>query len=76
MRNKIKVTITKNNRGTYEGLVAMPNLVPTRLRKDDGTTGYRTLSNLKQAASVVARKYNADLTLVDLNRVAAKKTAR
>jgi 3-deoxy-D-arabino-heptulosonate 7-phosphate (DAHP) synthase len=67
---------TKTN--GFEGFVTMPNLEVTRLRKDDGTTTYKTMSNLQQAARAAAKKYNATLVFLDLNapRIAAKKSAR
>ncbi len=61
---------------SYEGLVELPNLCPTLLRKDRGGTVYATVSNLRQAAQAAAKKYKADLVFVEPNKVAAKKSSK
>lgn len=61
---------------SYEGVVEMPNLAPTKLRKEDGNIFYATVSNLRQAAVAAAKKYNATLAfVVPTKKVAAKKSA-
>ena len=76
MKPVMKVYATKKTNG-FEGFVAMPSLEVTRLRKEDGTTTYKTVSNLRQAAQAAAKKYNATLAFLDpVARMAAKKSAR
>lgn len=79
MKPKMKVTVwgypAQNGRDQgYGGIVEMPNLAPTKLRKENGSIVYSTVSNLRQAAVAAAKKYNADLQFVELKRVAAKKS--
>jgi len=68
--------VTKKGSG-FEGYVTMPSLEVTRLRKEDGTTNYKTVSNLRQAARAAAKKYSATLAFTEpATKVAAKKSAR
>jgi hypothetical protein len=64
------------NVNSFEGSVRMPNLTQNKLRKESGGTHYTTVSNLRQAAVAVAKKYNATLNFVEPKRFAAKKTTR
>jgi len=76
MKPVMRVLAEKKTNG-FEGYVMMPSLENTRLRKEDGTTVYKTVSNLKQAARAAASKYNATLAFVEpVAKVAAKKSAR
>lgn len=76
MKPLMRVFATKKTNG-FEGYVTLPSLEVTRLRKEDGTTTYKTVSHLRQAARAAAKKYNATLAFLEpLARVAAKKSAR
>jgi hypothetical protein len=78
MKPVMKVYVTKGTKNdTFEGFVTMPNLEVTRLRKENGSTNYKTLSNLKQAAVAAARKFNSTLVFVTPStKIAAKKSAK
>ena len=77
MKPVMQVRVTEKTPGiTYQGVVTLPSLATTYLRKENGSTFYATVSNLKQAAVAAARKYNATLNFVVPNKVAAKKTSK
>lgn len=74
MKPVMKVKVTEKTPGlSFQGVVEMPNLATTYLRKENGSTVYATVSNLRQAASAAAKKYNATLNFFAPNKVAAKK---
>jgi hypothetical protein len=78
MKPTMRVTVMpkkSSNETLYEGLVQMPNLSVTKLRKEGGGTNYSTVVNLRQAATMAARKYNANLVFVGPKSVAAKKSS-
>ena len=72
----MKVRVLATSLYNYQGIVEMPNLAQTRLRKEDGSIFYATVSNLRQAAVAAAKKYNATLFFVEPKKVAAKKSAK
>lgn len=74
MKPVMKVTV-KPVGSLFEGVVQFPNFAQTKLRKEDGSTRYTTVSNLRQAARAAATKYNSVL-LFQEPRVAAKRTTR
>lgn len=75
MKPIMKVRVTELTPGvSYQGVVEMPNLTSTKLRKESGSTIYATVSNLRQAAVAVAKKYNANLQFIEPKKVAAKKS--
>jgi len=79
MKPVMKVTVKQANPNvkSYEGLVDLPNLNGTKLKKENGGTHYTTVSNLKQAALAAAKKYNAVLNFVaPQQKVAAKRSTR
>lgn len=71
---RVQVTQANPNVKSFEGIVQMPNLTVTRLRKENGGTHYTTVSNLKQAAVAAAKKYSAKLDFVEPKKFAAKKS--
>lgn len=76
MKPVMKVRVTEVTPGSsYQGVVEMPNLTTTKLRKENGGTVYATVSNLRQAAVAAAKKYNATLFFVEPKKFAAKKSA-
>jgi hypothetical protein len=77
MKPVMRVRVTEITPGiSYQGLVELPNFLPTRLRKENGSTVYATVSNLKQAAVAAARKYKTELHFIAPKKVAAKKTTK
>ena len=70
------ITFSTRTVTAFQGVVTLPSLATTYLRKENGSTFYATVSNLKQAAVAAARKYNATLNFVVPNKVAAKKTSK
>jgi len=74
MKPVMRVNVTPSSLGTFMGLVKMPNLGITKLKKDDGGFYYSTVSNLRQAAVAAAKKYNATLVFATPKKVAAKKS--
>lgn len=75
MKPTMKVRVTQAYPlKSFEGVVQLPNLTATKLRKEDGSTRYATVSNLKQAAVAAAKKYNARLVFEQPKRLAAKKS--
>lgn len=68
---RVRVTSALNS---FEGVVQLPNLNATKLRKEDGSTRYATVSNLRQAAVAAAKKYNATLVFEGPKLLAAKKS--
>lgn len=74
MRTQMRVYAKKRETG-YEGLVSMPNVGCTKLVKENKSTLYSTLPNLRQAAVAAARRYHCDLVFQDetTKKVAAKK---
>ena len=73
MKPVMKVTV-REDAFQYEGVVQLPNLTTTKLRKENGGTRYTTVSNLKQAAVAAAKKYNARLVFETPKRFAAKRS--
>lgn len=77
MKPVMRVRVTEVTPGlSFQGLVQLPSFAPTKLRKENGSTVYSTVSNLRQAAVAAARKYGASLNFVEPKRLAAKKTSR
>ena len=76
MKPVMRVRVTEFTPGIFQGFVELPNLQPTRLRKEDGSTNYTTVSNLKQAAVAAAKKYRAELHFIAPKKVAAKKATK
>lgn len=76
MKPVMKVRVLEAPGLTWQGVVEMPNLTTTKLRKENGGTVYATVSNLRQAAVAAAKKYNAILFFVEPKKLAAKKSAR
>lgn len=78
MNNTMTVTTKKtlvNGKTYYEGVVNMPGLATTKLKKSDGSTLYGALSNLRQAANNLAENCYMVLDFVDNPRIAAKKSS-
>jgi hypothetical protein len=75
MKPVMHVNVTPSSLGTFMGIVKLPNLGITKLRKEDGGFCYSTVSNLRQAARAAAKKYNATLVFAEPKKVAAKKSA-
>ena len=76
MKPVMKVKVTEAVPLSYQGVVEMASLAPTKLRKENGSTHYATVSNLRQAAVAAANKYNATLQFVVPAKVAAKKSTK
>ena len=77
MKPVMRVRVTEITPGvSYQGFVELPNFLPTRLRKENGSTVYATVSNLKQAAVAAAKKYRAELHFIAPKKVAAKKATK
>jgi hypothetical protein len=76
MKPVMRVKVTEVTPGvSFQGTVELPSLVTTKLRKENGSTFYSTVSNLRQAAVAAAKKYNASLVFVEPKRLAAKRTS-
>lgn len=78
MKPIMRVRVTQNDpiARSFQGVVEMPSLAVTKLRKENGSTFYSTVSNLRQAAVAAAKKYNATLNFVEPKKFAAKRSAR
>jgi hypothetical protein len=75
MNTKMTVSTKKktvDGKTFYEGLVTLPSLSPTKLRKSDNTTFYSSEKSVTQAAQKTATKYGLQLEVVET--VAAKKS--
>ena len=64
---------TVDGKTVYEGVVTLPNLTATKLRKSDNTTFYSSVKSVTQAAQKTATKYGLQLEVVE-TAVAAKKS--
>ena len=77
MKPTMRVRVAQNNpnASSFQGVVEMPNLAATKLRKENGCTCYTTVSNLRQAAVAAAKKYGANLIFVEPKKFAAKRSS-